>query len=881
METNDTQTDRKVVIGLLAHVDAGKTTLAESLLLQTNAIRKQGRVDHRDSFLDNDSIERARGITVLTKPAVFAYGTTSFTLLDTPGHKDLGAEAERALSALDAAVLVISASEGVQSHAKTLWKLLDLYKIPVFLFVNKIDLPHPSRSELLKALSSLSSGVFADFSSEGSIDGESIAGSSEALLESWLDSGELPEEAVTDAISERALFPVIFGSALKNDGTARLLELLFRHVRPTEPEPVFGARVVKISYDGADRLTWLKITGGCLRVKDTLSNIRAGMAEGSAWFEKVNELRLYSGQRMIPLNEALPGCVCAATGLSRTYAGEGLGCEPDSPLPMLTPVISYAIILPAGANKADALQKLKRLADEDPLLHIESDEETGELRASLMGQVQSEVVKQRALDRFGLNISFGTGRILYRETIREPVVGIGHFEPLRHYAHVELCISPAPRGSGLRFHSELSGDTLAQNWQRLILTHLAERAHRGVLTGAPVTDLDIALIYGKAHLKHTEGGDFREATYRAVRQGLMQSESILLEPYYRFTLTVPSGNLGRAITDIRRMSGETGAPRLSGDEAILEGSLPVSAAGDYIREVTAYTHGLGSMTLLPGDYRPCHNADEIIAATAYDPESDVRNTADSVFCASGAGVNVKWNEVAAYMKRQRMEAADTKAKDAPRKSKTPADLDAELKRIYERTYGPVKDTSALYERRAPQAPADTLSLLTSLPHERAYLLVDGYNILFAWERLRSAAREHIGRAREMLIRSLVNYHSLRGCNLILVFDAYKVSGGAEKIEQVGGIHVVYTREAEIADVYIEKVTRMLEGQKAEVRVATSDALEQIIILGGGALRLSASSFIAELEQAEKELAALIERNNAKNSGSYHIWESVPCQDSSR
>ncbi len=875
MNESREQTNKRIVIGLLAHVDAGKTTLAESLLLQAKAIRKQGRVDHRDSFLDTDSIERARGITVLTKPAVFSYGDASFTLLDTPGHMDFGAEAERSIAALDAAVLVVSASEGIQSHTRTLWELLKLHGVPVFLFFNKTDLPHPPHEELLRSLSGISSGAFADFTQEELGDPERVAEGSEALLESWLENGTLPDALIAEAVNARELFPVVFGSALKNEATDRLLTLLSRYTRPVQPQEVFGARVIKISYEGAERLTWLKITGGALKVKDTLSNIRAGMPQGAAWFEKVNEIRLYSGRKAAALSEALPGCICAVTGLTKTYAGEGLGCEIDSPLPTLTPVISYAIALPAGANKSDALQKLKRLADEDPLLQIESDEETGELRAALMGQVQAEVVKQRAMDRFGLDISFGTGRVLYRETVENSVTGIGHFEPLRHFAHVELCISPAPRGSGLHFFSELSGDVLLQNWQRLILTHLAERVHRGVLTGAPITDLTIALTYGKAHLKHTEGGDFREATYRALRQGLMKAKSVLLEPYYRFSIHLPAENLGRAMTDIRRMCGETDAPQLFGDEAELTGSIPVSAVGDYARELTSYTHGLGRLTLSAGDYRPCHNAEQVIAAAAYEPESDLRHTPDSVFCAGGAGFTVKWNEVEAYIKQQRTETADLKLKtpSSPSPSRTSgADLDAELKAIYERTYGPIKDTTLLYERRKTQPPADTPSLLMSLPPERSYLLVDGYNILFAWDRLQGAAREHIGRAREMLIRSLVNYQALRGCNLIVVFDAYKVTGGVERIEQVGGIHVVYTKEAEIADVYIEKAARALEGQRVEVRVATSDALEQVIILGKGALRVSARTFIAELVQAEEELSALLEKNHAKNKGGYRIWE---------
>ncbi|MDO5112324.1 MAG: NYN domain-containing protein [Clostridia bacterium] len=871
METTNEQQQKRIVIGLLAHVDAGKTTLAESLLVEAKAIRRQGRVDHRDSFLDTDSIERARGVTVLTKPAVFAYHDTVFTLLDTPGHTDFGAEAERSLAVLDAAVLLISASEGIQAHTRTLWQLLRSHRIPVFVFINKTDLPHPPREALLASLSDAFAASFADFTTDET-DAERIAESSEALLESWLTDGTLPEADIALAIEDRALFPVVFGAALRNEGTARLLALLCRFARPVPIEPLFGARVIKVSFEGADRLTWLKITGGCLKVKDTLSNIRAGIAKDAVWAEKVNEIRLYSGQKVTALSEAAPGCVCAVTGLTKTYAGEGLGFEMDAALPVLTPVISYAIRLPEAVNKADALQKLKRLSEEEPLLQIQSDEETGELRAALMGQLQAEVVIQRAMERYGLAISFGTGRVLYRETIENTVMGIGHFEPLRHYAHVELRLSPAPRGSGLQFRSEVSSDVLSQNWQRLILTHLAERVHRGVLTGAPVTDLLITLTYGKAHLKHTEGGDFRQATYRAVRQGLMQAQSVLLEPYYRFSLSLPAENLGRAMTDIRRMCGELDAPELSDAEAVLTGVLPVSAAGDYMRELTAYTHGLGRLALSPGDYRPCHNADEVIAAAAYDPEADLRHTPDSVFCAGGAGFTVKWNEVAAHMKAQRAEAIEKKSETPiTRPRAANADLDAELRAIFERTYGPVKDTSALYERRkAP--PADTPTLLMSLPPERKYILVDGYNILFAWERLQAAAKAHIATARELLIASLVNYQALRGCNLILVFDAYKVAGGVEHIEQVGGMYVVYTREAEIADVYIEKVAKLLEGQNVEVRVATSDALEQLIIMGKGALRVSARAFIAELEQVEGELTALLEKNNAGNGGRYHIWE---------
>lgn len=874
MNAIDNENDTHIVLGLLAHVDAGKTTLAEGLLLAASAIRTQGRVDHRDSFLDTDAIERDRGITILTKPAVFSYRGTVVTLLDTPGHTDFGAEAERSLAVLDAAVLVVSASEGVQAHTRTLFELLRLHRVPVFLFLNKMDLPHAEPESILADLSATLGGSYVDFTDTP--DPERIAESSEALLDAFLSAGHISDELIADAVRARELFPVVFGSALHANGTKRLLDLVTAYVRPSDVESSFGARVIKVSYEGADRLTWLKVTGGALHVKDTLSNIRAGIDESELWSEKVNEIRLYSGQKITPLPVANAGTVCAVTGLTRTFPGQGLGCEIDAPMPTLTPVISYAVLLPQGTSKTEALQKLRRLADEDPLLKLEADEETGDIRMSLMGQVQAEVIAARALERFRLPITFGTGRVLYRETIRSSVHGIGHFEPLRHFAHVELRISPAPRGSGVSFHSEVSGDVLLANWQRLILTHLAERTHRGVLIGAPVTDLEIALVYGKAHLKHTEGGDFRQATYRAVRQGLMQAESILLEPYYRFTLRLPAEHLGRAITDIHRMSGETDAPEQSGKLATLTGSVPVSAIGDYAREFTAYTHGLGQLSLTPGEYRPCHNAAEVIAAADYDPEADLRNTPDSVFCDHGAGFPVKWNEVEAYIKARSAEPADTRVKTsaAPHQaSGAGSELDRELRAIYERTYGPVKDVTVLYERKKP-AVTDTESLLSSLPPERTYVLVDGYNILFAWDRLKDASREHIGRARELLTTALVNYQALRSCNLILVFDAYKVSGGAEKIEQIGGIHVVYTREAEIADIYIEKVAKQLEKKNVEVRVATSDALEQLIILGKGALRVSARAFIAELEQAEKELAALIDKNHSQNRGTYRIWQAT-------
>ena len=863
----------RIVLGLLAHVDAGKTTLSEGLLLAANAIRTQGRVDHRDSFLDTDSIERSRGITILTKPAVLSCRDTVITLLDTPGHTDFGAEAERSLAVLDAAVLVVSASEGVQAHTRTLFELLRLHRVPVFLFINKMDLPHAEPGAILAELSASLGGSYVDFTDAP--DPERVAESSEALLDAFLSDGALPDALIADAIAERSLFPVVFGSAIRTEGTKRLLDLICTYVRPAARETSFGARVIKISYEGSDRLTWLKITGGALRVKDTLSNIRAGIDDAELWSEKVNEIRLCSGQKTTPLAVAYPGTVCAVTGLTKTFPGQGLGCEIDAPMPTLTPVISYAVLLPQGVSRTEALQKLRRLADEDPLLKLEADEETGDIRMSLMGQVQAEVVAARALERFRLPISFGTGRVLYRETIRSSVRGIGHFEPLRHFAHVELRISPAPRGSGLSFHSEVSGDVLLPSWQRLILSHLAERTHRGVLIGAPVTDLDIALVYGKAHLKHTEGGDFRQATYRAVRQGLMQAESVLLEPYYRFTLRLPAEHLGRAITDIHRMSGETDAPEQAGKLATLTGSVPVSAIGDYARELTAYTHGLGQLSLTPGEYRPCHNAAEVIAAADYNPEADLRNTPDSVFCDHGAGFPVKWNEVEAYIRAQSAEPADTRVRTSAVSGAkgVGSDLDRELRAIYERTYGPVKDVTVLYERRKP-APADTEALLSTLPSEQTYVLVDGYNILFAWDRLREASREHIGRARELLTTALVNYQALRSCNLILVFDAYRVSGGAEKIEQVGGIHVVYTREAEIADVYIEKVAKLLEKQNVEVRVATSDALEQLIILGKGALRVSARAFIAELEQAERELRELIDKNHTGNRGTYRIWQAT-------
>lgn len=864
---------KRLVVGMLAHVDAGKTTLSEGLLYTAGALRRLGRVDHGDAFLDTHGLERERGITIFAKQAILQVGDARLTLMDTPGHVDFSAEMERALQVLDYAVLVISGSDGVQSHTETLWGLLERYGVPVFLFVNKMDLATASRPALLKELRQRLGSGCTDFSLPRPSLEEEAAMCSEALMEAYLETGSLSDAGIAKAIQSRKLFPVYFGSALKLEGIQDLLQGLLRDTRQPSYGEAFGARVYKVTYEAGVRLTWMKITGGTLRAKAMLSNRSAATAPDQVWEEKADQLRLYDGAKYTPIPQAEAGTLCAVTGLTRTRPGQGLGAEMDDKPPLLEPVITYRLLFPPETNLYDTYGKLKQLQEEDPQLHLSWDEANREIHAQLMGEVHKEVLERLIAQRYGLQVAFGPGAILYKETILQPVEGIGHYEPLRHFAHVHLRLEPGPPGSGVVLDTQCSEDVLARNWQRLILTHLAEKQHLGVLTGSPITDVRITLLDGKAHLKHTEGGDFRQATYRAVRQGLMQASSILLEPYYRFRLALPEDSVGKAMADLQRMDCEFQPLPQEGGNTLLAGSGPVAMLGDYARQVAAYTRGRGKLALVPDGYRPCKHEQAVIAEKGYDPERDLENTPDSVFCSHGAGITVKWDQVparcgAAQPRRQGPEA------DGPgqalRKGK---DEEAELAAIFQRTYGPVKDRTFLLRPKPGASVLDTEAMLQATDPAESYLLVDGYNIIYAWEDLRALAREGLHIAREALIRLLMDYQGYRQCNLLLVFDAYKVTGGEERVEKQGGIYLVYTREAEIADVYIERVAAKL-GPNKQVRVATSDGLEQLIVLGKGALRVPAGAFRKEVDQSIGEVRAFLEKLQGENQGSYSIWEKV-------
>ncbi len=863
----------KLVMGVLAHVDAGKTTLSEALLYQSGAIRRLGRVDHRDAFLDTDEMERERGITIFSKQAEFSLGDLDVTLLDTPGHVDFSAEAERVLQVLDCAVLVVSGSDGVQAHTRTLWRLLERYAVPTFLFLNKMDLAGTDREALLAELKQRLDGGCVDFSLPRSALAEEAAVCDEALLERYLETGTVSEEDLTDLIRRRKLFPCLFGSALKLEGVEALLETLRRHAPLRTYGPEFGARVFKVSRDdrGA-RLTWMKVTGGVLKTKDLLTNRRPDTPEEEVWEEKADQLRLYSGARFQPVDSAPAGTVVAVTGLSRALPGQGLGYETAWTVPALEPVLAYQ--METAADPSTALKALRLLEEEDPQLRVSWT--AGAVRVQLMGEVQTEILQRRLKERFGIEARFGAGRVVYRETIAAPVEGVGHFEPLRHYAEVHLLLEPLPRGTGLRFASVCPEDQLDGHWQRLILTHLWEKPHLGVLTGSPVTDMKITLTAGRAHEKHTEGGDFRQATYRAVRQGLMSAESVLLEPWYAFRLELPAAQLGRALNDVQQMGGETEAPETLGDEAVLTGEAPVAALGDYARELAAYTKGQGRLSLRPAGYRPCADPEAVIEAIGYDPERDVENTPDSVFCAHGAGYTVKWTDVPA---QAHVDSGIRLNAPAPEEAKEPEtrrsaayagtiEQDKELQAIFERTYGAVKRRDFL-PPKAPRRPVSSEaapSRAIRRPDNRPeYLLVDGYNIIFAWEELKAVARESLDAARAALCDLLCNYQGCRGCQVIAVFDAYKVRGGQGSVEKYHSIHVVYTKEAETADAYIERATYEL-GKRYRVRVATSDGPEQLIILGHGALRVSASAFREEVEQVQGRIARILADNNRRSHG---------------
>jgi len=831
-------------IGLLAHVDAGKTTLSEALLYESGARRTLGRVDHRDSYLDTHNLERARGITIFSKQALLSTANREICLVDTPGHVDFSTEAERTLPILDCAVLVISGTDGVQAHTQTLWRLLERYHVPVFLFINKMDLPGRSREALMEQLRTQLSPGCMDFGADREELAENAAMCDEALLETYLATGVVTDANLRGLVEQRRIFPCCFGSALKLEGVDTLLSLLDTFAPRPEYGGEFGAKVYKISRDPqGNRLTWLKVTGGSLKVRTTLSYTGA---DGVQYAEKLVQLRRYSGEKFNPAEEISPGRLCAVTGLSATYAGQGLGCEPSSPAPLLEPVMTYRICLPGGCDAATVLPKLRQLEEEDPQLHILWDDRLKQIHVQIMGKVQLEILRSLIRERFGLEVTLDTGRIYYKETIAAPVEGVGHFEPLRHYAEVHLLLEPLPAGSGLVFDTVCSTDVLDINYQRLILTHLEEKIHRGVLVGAPITDMKLTLLVGKAHLKHTEGGDFRQATYRAVRQGLMQAESVLLEPWYDFTLTVPTAQVGRAITDIRAMSGEFDTPETQGTNSVLKGVIPAAEVGDYADQLAAYTQGTGQLQLSVRGYAPCHNTQAVVDAADYDPEADLENTPDSVFCAHGAGFTVKWDQVSAYMHLE--------SGLKPRQEAAPAIItrnvhidDKELEAIMEREFGPVKTT--LYRAPANRPASEEITIR---PPRQTALIVDGYNIIFAWEELAEAAKSDLDAARRQLCDTLSSYAGFKKCRVVLVFDGYKVKGNPGEKGNFHNIQLVYTKENETADAYIEALAAQI-GKNYAVRVATSDGLVQLSSLRSGVLRMSARELKEEIEVAKKEM----------------------------
>ena len=838
----------KIVVGILAHVDAGKTTLSEGMLYTAGAIRTMGRVDNRDAFLDTYALERERGITIFSKQAVFSLGTTQVTLLDTPGHVDFSPEMERTLQVLDYAILVISGADGVQGHTRTLWNLLRRYEIPTFVFVNKMDQKGTDAEVLLQELKNVLEEGCVDFSTKRDTHFyEEAAVCSEDALEEFLETGRLKKETLQELFLERQLFPCFFGSALRLEGVKELLEQMQELIKVPEYPDTFAAKVFKIARDEAgNRLTYLKITGGSLKVKAVI--------EG----QKVNQIRIYSGEKYEAVNEVETGSICAVTGLSDTYPGEGLGAEQGTYLPVLEPVLNYQVIPTEGDDPILLLPKLRELEEEEPQLHIVWEEALQEIHVQLMGEVQLEVLKTLIYERFGVEVEFGQGNILYKETIQNTVEGVGHFEPLRHYAEVHLLLEPGEPGSGVQCMSVCSEDLLDRNWQRLILTHLMETEHRGVLTGAPITDIRITLVSGKAHLKHTEGGDFRQAVYRAVRQGLKQAESVLLEPYYEYRLELPSENVGRAMTDIERMHGTFGLPQTEADRTILTGMAPVSTMRDYQKEVHAYTRGNGTLQCTLKGYAPCHNTEEVLAATGYDSERDTLHPTGSVFCAHGAGFLVPWYEVKEYMHLPSImqEKPSDSSEEKQTAYRVPEETDAwidteEVDRIIAQSVGANKKQKTLPKKKLPEYYKSTSKPKKQEVREE-YLLVDGYNVIFAWEDLKDLAQVSIDGARGKLLDVLCDYQGMKKCNLIVVFDAYRVQGHKTEISTYHNIHVVFTKEAETADQYIEKFAHE-NGKKYNVTVATSDGLEQIIIRGQGCRLLSARELKDEIERTKKTL----------------------------
>jgi len=838
------QKKKTLCTGLLAHVDAGKTTLSEALLYTSGALRTLGRVDHGNAFLDTHSLERQRGITIFSKQARLQTKNLDITLVDTPGHVDFSAEAERVLSILDCAVLVISGSDGIQAHTLTLWQLLERYQVPVFLFINKMDLPVRPKAEILAQLQAQLSAACVDFTQDPDALAESAAMCDEALLETYLQTGIVTQANIRGLISQRRIFPCLFGSALKLEGVQQLLTALESYAPTGMYGSEFAARVYKISRDPqGNRLTWLKVTGGSLKVRTSVDYVNQS---GDALEEKVLQLRLYSGDKFTPVEEVTAGCICAVTGFTATFAGQGLGAALSSSKPVLEPVMTYRVNLPKGCDTITALGKLRQLEEEDPQLHIVYDSHLKQIHAQVMGKVQLEILRSLIAQRFALEVTLDSGRIYYKETIAGAVEGVGHYEPLRHYAEVHLLLEPLPQGSGLVFDTLCSTDVLDVNYQRLILTHLEETVHLGVLTGGPITDMKITLLVGKAHLKHTEGGDFRQATYRAVRQGLMQAQSVLLEPWYAFRLTLPTEQIGRAITDIRAMSGEFDAPQANGSVSVLEGSLPASELGDYAQILAAYTQGRGQLQISLKGYFPCHNTDAVVQQLGYNPESDLENSPDSVFCAHGAGFVVKWDQVKDYMHLE----SGLKKEQSPEPTIVTRNLrldDKELEAIMEREFGPVK--RPILPQQANRPAKETLTIR---PPREQYLIIDGYNIIFAWDDLAETAKTDLEAARRHLLDRLSSYAGFTRHRIVVVFDGYKAKGNPGEKSRFNGLQVVYTKEGQTGDRYIETLVAQI-GTNYAVKVATSDSLVQLSSLRSGVLRMSARELQEEVETALEKM----------------------------
>lgn len=871
---------RKLTMGILAHVDAGKTTLSECLLFKSGTIRKAGRVDNKDAFLDTFELERNRGITIFSKQALFQMEDVQISLLDTPGHVDFSAEMERTLQVLDYAILVVSGADGIQGHTQTLWRLCRQYEIPVFIFINKMDQPDTDQQALLEECRKRLDMNCLDFTEDMSSDEflENLAMGDESVLERYLETGEVSDVDIVRMIRERRIFPCYFGSALKMTGVQELMDGLVRYTKIPEYPDQFGAKIYKIARDEqGNRLTYLKVTGGSLKVKTLLS----GGKGSELWEEKVNQIRVYSGSHYELLEEAEAGTVCAVTGLTKTRPGEGLGSEVDSNMPILEPVLNYRIELPVDCDVHTMLQNLRQIEEEEPQMHVVWNEQLQEIHAQLMGEVQTEILRDMIYERYKVLVQFGTGSIVYKETIKNTVEGVGHYEPLRHYAEVHLILEPGESGSGLQFFTDCSEDELDRNWQRLILTHLEEKEHVGVLTGSPITDMRITLVSGKAHLKHTEGGDFRQSTYRAVRQGLKMAESVLLEPYYEYRLEVPTEMIGRAMSDVQKMNGTFESPMQEEEFSVLTGQAPVAQMQDYHREVISYTRGRGRLFCNLKGYEPCQNQDEIVTAIGYDSERDLENPTGSVFCAHGAGFVVPWDQVREYMHLE--SALDVHVPEAveetvfmrqpgayEQREKEYWASEKELEDIFQRTYGSIKQERAGWApRRKVSAPAATPHYRKPQPKQKEYLLVDGYNIIFAWDELKVLADTDIGAARDKLMDILSDYQGYRKCSLILVFDAYKVEGGTGSVQKYHNIHVVYTKEAETADQYIEKIAHEI-GHKYDVTVATSDGLEQVIIRGQGCKLLSARELLEEVQLARAQV--MEEAEKKKESGRNYLFD---------